>query len=114
MALTRVVLPVGVGSEGRGCIECQILSDGAELLRIPRQPLLNPLDQIQQQHGDAAEHQHGDGILRPSHLVILIDAGHAVQQTLDRPDNGIKERTLAVEHPGHEYAQRFGDREYQR
>ena len=58
--------------------------------------------------------QHGNGILRPAHLVVLVDSGHAVQQTLDGPRKRIKERALAVENPSHEYAQRFGDREYQR
>ena len=112
--LTRVVLPVGVGGEGRGGIEGQIRSDCGELLRIPRQPLLNPLDQIQQQHGDAAEQQHGDGILRPAHLVVLVDAGQAIQQALDRPSNRIEKCAFAVENPRHEDAQRFGDREDQR
>ena len=110
MALTCIVLPVGVGRE-RGCgIESQILSDRAELLRIPRQPLLNSLDHIEKHHGDAAEHQHGDGIFRPAHLVILIDSGRAIEQTLDWPGNRVKERAFAIEHPSHEYAQRLCDR----
>jgi hypothetical protein len=44
--------------------------------------------------------------------VVLVDSGHAVQQTLDGPGNRIKERTFAVENPSHEYAQRLRDREY--
>ncbi len=108
--LTRIVLPVGVGRERSSSVEGQILNDCAELLRIPRQPLLNSLDHVEKQHGNAAEHQHGDGIFRPAHLVILIDSGHAIEQTLDWPGNRIKERAFAIEHPCHEYAQRLCDR----
>jgi hypothetical protein len=44
--------------------------------------------------------------------VVVVDSGHAVQQTLDGPSQRIKERALAVENPSHEYAQRFRNREY--
>jgi hypothetical protein len=45
--------------------------------------------------------------------MILINSRHAVQQALDWSRKWIKERAFAVENPGHEYTQRFGNREYQ-
>ena len=53
--LARIVLPIRVGGEGRGGVKGQCLSDCPELLRIQRQKLLHPLNQVKQQHGDAAE-----------------------------------------------------------
>ena len=109
-----IVLPVGVGGERRRRVERQRLRDRRKLLRIQRQKSLYPLHQVQQQHRHHAEQQHGEGVLRPAHLVIFIDAGQAIEQALDRPQHRVHERPLAVEHPGHEDAHGLGDQENQR
>ena len=54
--------------------------------------MLRALDQIKQQHGDAAEQQHGDGVFGPAHFVLFIDAGHAIEQALDRPEQRDREK----------------------
>src|SRR5208337_3038912 len=111
--LARIVLPVCVGGEGRGGVKSQRLSDRTELLRIPRQPLLYALDQIEQQHGGAAEQQHGESVFGPAHLVLFIDAGHAIKQPLDWSNYGVEKSTLTAEHFCHVHAERLGDRQQQ-
>jgi hypothetical protein len=66
-------------------------------------------DEIKHHHGDSAEQQHRHGVFRPAHLVILVDAGDAINHTLDGPQHRVQERALAVEHPRHENAERLGD-----
>jgi hypothetical protein len=41
--------------------------------------------------------------------VILIDAGDAINHTLDGPQHRVKECAFAVEHPRHKDAERLGD-----
>ncbi len=44
----------------------------------------------------------------------FVDAGHAIEQALQRPQQRIQKRPLAIEHPRHEHAQRLGDRKNER
>ena len=83
--LAAVGLPVRVGRERRRRVEREVGRDGAEALRIPRQPLLHALHQVEHQHRDDAEQQHRDGVLGPAHLARLVDAGRSIDQPLDRP-----------------------------
>ena len=97
--LAAVGLPVRVGRERRGGVEGQVGRDGAEALRVERQQLLQPLHRVEHQHRDDAEQQQRDGVLGPSHLVRLVDAGQPVDQPLDRPQHRIEPRPLTREHP---------------
>ena len=82
----------------------------AEALRIERQHLLQSLHRVEHQHRDHAEHEQRDGVLRPSHLARLVDAGQAVDQPLERPQHRIEPRALTREHSGHVAAE---DRRHQ-
>ena len=114
-ALATIGLPVGVRGERSGRVPRQVLGRHArEFLRIERQMQLYPLDQIQQQHRHHAEQQHGRSVFRPAHLVVLVHAGQAIDQALDRPHHRIQKRPLAIEDPRHEDTQRLRDQEDQR
>ena len=83
------------------------------MLRIKRQYALDALDEIQDQHRDGAEHQHGGCIFGPAHLVRFIHAGDAIEQALQWPQRGIEEGTLSREDTRHKNAERLGDGEDQ-
>ena len=71
--LARIVLPVGVGRERGGRVERERGIDSREFLRVAWQEMLQAFDSIQNQHGNTAEHQHGDGVFRPRHVVFFVD-----------------------------------------
>ena len=100
--LAAVGLPVRVGRERRGGVEREVRRHGAEALRVPRQPLLHALHQIEHQHRDHAEEQDADGVFGPAHLARLVDAGRSIDQPLDRAKHRIEPGALAVEDPRHE------------
>ena len=104
-----VVLPVGVGSKRGSRIKGKIGPYGGKFLRIPRQDLLGALEQIQQQHGNAAEQQHGERVFRPAHLVLFVHQGQAVQEALNRTQHRVEEGALPAEHARHKNAHRLGD-----
>jgi hypothetical protein len=79
----RIRLPVCICREGGRGIPGQIRSDVGEILRIQGQPVLEPLDQVKQDHGDGAEEQHGDAVLAPVHFLAFIHAGYAIDDLLD-------------------------------
>ena len=107
-----IVLPVGVRRKRGRCVESKIGAYRRKFLRIPGQDLLGALDQIQHQHGNAAEEQHGEGVFRPAHLVLFIHQGQAVQEALDRAQHRVEKCSLAVEHARHEHADGLGERQY--
>jgi hypothetical protein len=86
-------------------------ADRAQFLWIKWEIQLNPLDQIQQQHGHRAEQEHRDGVLSPPHLAMFINSGEPVYQPLNWAEDGIKERPLTTENLGHENAERLSDSE---
>ena len=110
--LTAIVLPVGIRRERSRGVESQVRSDACEFLGIQRQDLLHSFNQIQHQHGNATEQQHGEGVFRPPHFMLFVHQGQAIQQALQPPQHGIEKRLLPVEHPRHEYPHRLGHSQY--
>ena len=108
----HVGLPVGVGRKGCGGVEGQVGRHGGELLRIQREIILQPLQEIQHRHRDAAEHQHRAGIFGPAHLFGFINAGQPVHQLFNGSQDGVEDSFFAVEYARHERAQRFREREH--
>ena len=53
--------------------------------------------EIEHEHRDEAEDEHGDRVLGPAHLVGFVDAGQAVDQALDGARNWIEECGFALE-----------------
>ncbi len=85
-----VVLPVGVGGERdcrvpRGVRRDVGHPDGQE------QPVLRALDQVQEQHADRGERQHGPGVAAPPHVRVRVDAGQLVDAALHPPVAGAGE-----------------------
>ena len=102
--LAAIGLPVGVGGERGGGVEGQIGRHCRECLRVPGQAGLEAFDQVQHQHRDDAEKQHGDRVLGPAHIARLVDTCQPVEQPLQRPHHGIEQGALAGEHARHEHA----------
>ena len=103
--LAAVRLPVRVGGERDGGIERQVRRDRAKPLRVQRQNVLHALHHVEHQQRDDAEHQDGDGVLRPPHLARVVDAGQLVDEAFERPHHRIEPGLLAREHPRHEAAE---------
>src|ERR1700675_4722495 len=78
---------------------------------MSRQQMLRALNQIKQQHGGAAEEQHCESVFGPTHLVVFIDAGYAIEQPLDRSNHGVEKSALTAEHSRHEDAEGLGERQ---
>ena len=68
--LAGVPLPVRVGRERCGGVERGMRRHRAEALRIERQPSLQALQRVQDQHRDAAERQQRRRVLGPAHLRV--------------------------------------------
>ncbi len=88
--LAAVALPVGVGGEARRGVERGIRADGGQRLRIERQPLLQPLQRIDDQRARQVEPQHRERVLDPAHLARRIDARAAVDQPFERPADPLR------------------------
>jgi hypothetical protein len=112
--LADVRLPVGIGGERRSGIECEIGRHVWQPLRIPRQPHLQPQYRVEHQHRYQAERQHRQSVFRPAHLVRFVDVGQAIDQALERPQDGIEKGALAGEHSRHEPSERNGDERHRR
>ena len=74
----RIGLPVRVGSKRSGSVKRQIRGHVRKVLGIPWQPSLETLDQIENDHGHAAEKKHGYCVFRPAHFSSFVHAGDAV------------------------------------
>ena len=84
--------------------------DVGEFLRIEAQPVLRALDQIQQEHGYAAEQEHRGAVFGPMHFVVFAHAAEPVDQAFDGPQSEIEEGLVSLEDARHENAERLGDR----
>jgi hypothetical protein len=65
------------------------------------------LDPVHGECAGQAERQHRFGVVLPRHLAVRVDAGQAVQQTLQRPEPSTKEGMLGPVHPRHVPAERL-------
>ncbi len=80
--LAGVALPVGVCDEADRGIERRVRAHGTEALRIERQPRLDALDRVDDEHAQAVEHQYGERVLEPRHF-LGVDAQKAKGRALD-------------------------------
>ena len=103
--LAAVVLPVGVGDETRGGVEGQVGRHRSQPRRVERQPALQPLQGVQEQHAGPAEQQHGHGIPLPIHLLFGSHAGQAIEEPLHRSQDAIQPDRLVLVDAGHVPAQ---------
>ena len=107
-ALAGVALPVGVGDEARRGVERRVRRDRGHGLRIERQPLLDPLQGVDEQSAQQVEPEHGERVLDPAHLALRIDARAAIDDPLQRSADALRPRCAAVVDRGHVGAQRLG------
>ena len=112
--LGRVGLPVGIGREADGGIECQVRADqfSTEALRIERQPSLEPLDQVSQHNAHQTEGQQRPGVVGPVLLGGFIDGAQSIDKPFDRPHDGMHPGALAFEQARHECAHGLGEGQY--
>jgi hypothetical protein len=101
---------IGVGGERHRRVEGEVGRHllACEALRIERQISLQAQQRVGEQRADDAEHQHGEGVGCPLHVLVFIDAEELVEESLDRPQNRCQKGALALEDPGHVGSQRLG------
>jgi len=46
--------------------------------------------------------------LRPAHLALFVHTGQAIDEPLDGAHHGVEKSPFAIEHAGHEHAERLG------
>src|ERR1017187_1818520 len=74
---------------------------------------LEPLKGVHEQESEEAERQEGRGVLCPPLFLLLANAAQFVDQHLDRPEDRMEERALALEQPRHEQPDRLRDEQDQ-
>ena len=110
-ALAAVVLPVGVGDEAGRRVEGEVGRDGALAGGVERQRALETQQGVQDEEAAEMEDEHRDQVGDPALLVVLVDAGHAVEQPFGRPQHGGQDGALAREDAGHVAAEQRRDRD---
>ena len=110
--LTAIELPVGIGGKRRSGVKREVGRNIGKMLGVPRQSVLYALDEVQHQHGDGAEEQHGNGVFRPAHLVLFVHARQLVKQLFYRTQDWIEKGAFTGKDLGHEDPQRLGDRKH--
>lgn len=73
--------------------------------------MLGALDEIEHNHGDRAEQEHGDAILFPIHFVRFVDAANAIEETFNWTAKKVEESLFARKDTGKENPDGFGDDE---
>ena len=111
--LAGVRLPVCIGCERNRRVERQIRGHGRGHvgLIVPGQECLEPQDDIGNYQGHDAEEQHRDGISRPGHLLVFLDASDFVDHPLNRAQNGCEPGFFAFEDAVHESPEWLGQRQ---
>ena len=106
-AFTAVGLPVGVGDEADGGVECQIPGEAREALRVERQRALRHQQGEQQRQAEQVERQDRQRVLPPVHLGGADAAG--------APDAGFhpaqRRQRLTFDQARHKAAQRPGQQQ---
>jgi len=67
--------------------------------------MLKPLNHICNYNRYTTEDEHADAVFGPSHLVVFIDPGEAVEKPFDGTKDRISEGALTFEDPGHVQSQ---------
>src|ERR1700733_8244851 len=109
----RIGLPVCVCRERRGSIQSQIRSHGHQMLRIERQNMLKPLDQIRHDHGDQAENQHRKAILSPRPLGAFVDPRDSINKSFNRTEDAICPGSFPLKYARHIHAKGLRADEHQ-
>ena len=104
--LAAVVLPVGIGDEGDGGVEGELRRHRGHASRVEGQPVLESLERVEEEDTRKVEGEQRQRISEPALLLAGIDAGEAVERTLDRDDA----REGAVQDAAQVGAERFYQR----
>jgi hypothetical protein len=86
-ALAAIALPVGIGGEADRGIERGIGRHRGQFLRVQRQQALQALQRVHREGAEQVEQHEGDGIHRPGHLLLGLDAADAVDGALGRAED---------------------------
>ena len=104
--LAGVVLPVGVGDEADGRVECEIRRYAIEASRIQRQQALEPLHPVENQKAGDGEREHRKRIDKPVLLARRVHASQAIKAALDGSQHGTEKVFLACVNIRNEFAER--------
>ncbi len=101
--LARVGLPVGVGDEGGGGVERLVRVECAES-QGQRQPVLEPLQGVEEEHSGGREGQHRADVGGCAHPGVRIGADAAVKEPLDAqmPVGAVDGGHVVAERPVHQ------------
>ena len=111
--LARVVLPVGVGRKADRRVPGQPLLDASQMCGVQWQAALRPLDEVEQQHADDPEAEHGDGIANPALLLVFVDAADPVNRPFDGAQHRRKPGAVAAQDVIEIEANRFGQQQHE-
>ncbi len=78
--LAGIPLPVRIRDEAHRRVERRVRRDSGELLRVQRQPPLQPLQGVDAERPECVEDEQRNGILLPAHLLCRIDAAQPIDQ----------------------------------
>ena len=101
--LAGVVLPVGVGDERDGRVQCQQGRYPAHVLRIEGQRTLEALDRVHQEHSQGGEDDGRTGVARPRLLRLGVNPQHHVDGMF-QPTKPVGLAAVDVGHVGAEEA----------
>jgi hypothetical protein len=69
-------------------------------LRIPRQEVLQSLNDVGHEHAYGREAEHREGVFAPVHLLVGLNAGKLVDEPLDGTEHRIEPGAFSFENPG--------------
>ena len=106
--LAAVGLPVGVGHEADGGVEREVGDDPGQVGGVQRQRTLQPLEaRTRARNETMLNPMQRVRVDRPALLAVRVDAADPVDQPLDRAEEAVARRLLAVAvHLGHVPAER--------
>ncbi len=105
--LAAVPLPVRVGREARRRVERRVRAHRGHVLRIEREPWLQPLQSVDDQRSGQVEPEHRQRVFDPAHVARRVHAGAAVDQTLERAADALGPDCTAFVHRGHVRTERL-------
>jgi len=107
--LGHVVLPVGIRGERHRGVEREVRRHlpAAHVLGVPRQERLQPQERVAEEPADEAEQQQRERVRGPRHVLVRIDAEHAIEQPFHGHEHRGEERAIAGEDARHVDAHRL-------
>ena len=100
-ALAGVELPVSVGHEADGGVECQVRRHAGEALGVQRQQVLQAQDRIEEEEGGRREGQEREGVGQPALALLRIDPRQAVEDRLHRLQHRAEPCGFVLPNPRH-------------